>query len=187
MWFIFKIFFKDVIYLFLSRGEGREKERERNINVWLPLMHPPTGDLARNPGMCPDWQSNQWPFGSQAGTQSTEPHQPGLILFLCIHCNDSSLISDFLFFSFKDFIYSFLEGGEVREKERERNINVWLPPVHPPLGTWPVAQACALTGNWMGNPLVPRLALNPLSHISQGWFFFFLDYRLHFPASLHVL
>ena len=34
-------------------------------------------DLVHNPGMCPDWESNQQPFGSQAGTQSTEPHQPG--------------------------------------------------------------------------------------------------------------
>ena len=33
-------FFKDFIYLFLERGEGREKERERNINVWLPLALP---------------------------------------------------------------------------------------------------------------------------------------------------
>ena len=33
------------------------------------LHMPPTGDLACNPGMCPDWESNQWPFGSQAGTQ----------------------------------------------------------------------------------------------------------------------
>ena len=39
---------------------------------------PPTGDLARNPGMCPDQEWNQRPFGSQAGTQSTESHQPGL-------------------------------------------------------------------------------------------------------------
>ena len=31
----------------------REKERERNIDVWLPLMHPCTGDWARNPGLCP--------------------------------------------------------------------------------------------------------------------------------------
>ena len=38
----------------------------------------PTGDLTCNPGMCPDWASNQGgPFGSQAGVQSTEPHQPG--------------------------------------------------------------------------------------------------------------
>ena len=32
-------------------------------------------DLACNPGTCPNWESNQRPFGSQAGTQSTEPHQ----------------------------------------------------------------------------------------------------------------
>ena len=37
----------------------------------------PIGDLVHNPGMCPDWESNHQPFGSQAGTQSTEPHQPG--------------------------------------------------------------------------------------------------------------
>ena len=38
---------------------------------------PPTGDLARNPGKCPDWELNQRPFGSQASTQSTELYQPG--------------------------------------------------------------------------------------------------------------
>ena len=26
--------------------------------------------------MCPDWESNRWPFGSQACAQFTEPHQP---------------------------------------------------------------------------------------------------------------
>ena len=48
---------------------------------------------------------------------------------------------------FKGFIYLLLDTGEGSEKERERNINVWLPLVCPPLGTWPAAQACALTGN----------------------------------------
>ena len=38
---------------------------------------PPTGDLARHVGMGLDWELNQERFGSQAGTQSTEPHQPG--------------------------------------------------------------------------------------------------------------
>ena len=38
-----------------------------------------TGDLARNPHRCPDWESNQWPFGSQASTQSTKRHHPGPI------------------------------------------------------------------------------------------------------------
>ena len=69
--------------LYLERGEGREKERGRNINVWeihwLVASHtPPTGDLACNLGICPDWGSNRQPFHSQTGAQSTEPHQPGL-------------------------------------------------------------------------------------------------------------
>ena len=33
-------FFLRFIYLFLDRGEGREKERERNIQLWLPLTRP---------------------------------------------------------------------------------------------------------------------------------------------------
>ena len=72
--------FKDFIYLFLERGEGKEKEWERNIHVWLPLTCPPTGDLACNPGTCPGWESNLWPFGLQTRTQCTEPQQPGPIL-----------------------------------------------------------------------------------------------------------
>ena len=44
------------------------------------LSRAPTRDLACNPGMCPDWESNLQPFGSQAVTQSTELHQPGLFL-----------------------------------------------------------------------------------------------------------
>ena len=44
--------------------------------MWLPLIRN-TGDLACKPGMCPDWESNWRLFGSQASTQSTEPHQPG--------------------------------------------------------------------------------------------------------------
>ena len=62
---IFFSFLKDFIYSFVERGEGREKDRERSISVWLPLACPPTGDLACNPGMCPDWESICQPFGSQ--------------------------------------------------------------------------------------------------------------------------
>ena len=50
----------------------------------------------------------------------------------------------FCIYMFKDFIYLFLERGEGKEKEKEGNINVWLPHVHPLLGTWPATQACAL-------------------------------------------
>ena len=73
-------FLKHFIYLFLERGEGREKERERNINVCLPLECDPTGDLARNPNLCPEWELNQRLLCSQAGPQITQPHQPGLHL-----------------------------------------------------------------------------------------------------------
>ena len=38
---------------------------------------PPTGDPARNPGMCPEWESNLRFSGLQTGAQSTQPHQPG--------------------------------------------------------------------------------------------------------------
>ena len=41
---------------------------------------PSPGNVTQNPGMCSDWESNQRPFYSQA--QSTEPHQPGLILII---------------------------------------------------------------------------------------------------------
>ena len=71
------------------------------------------------------------------------------------------------FFFKKDFTYLFLEKGEGREKERERNINVWLPLMHSLLGTWPATQACALIGNRTSDPLVPRLVLNPLSHTTS--------------------
>ena len=75
----FLSFFKKFIYLFLERG--REGERGEKHECVVASWVPPTGDLALNPGTCPDWKSNQWPFGSQAGTQSTEPHQPALISF----------------------------------------------------------------------------------------------------------
>ena len=85
----FKILF---IYLFLRfyllifREKGRERDREGEKHQCVVASHaPPTGDLAHNPGMCPDWESNWQPFGSQAGTQSTEPHRPRLHLNFCTH------------------------------------------------------------------------------------------------------
>ena len=78
------------------------------------------------------------------------------------HFNSNDEISKPKFF--KDFINLFLERGEGREKERERNITVWLPPMCPSLGTWPATQACALTGN----PLVCRPTLCPLNYTIQG-------------------
>ena len=75
-----------------------------------------------------------------------------------------AVVITFLFFNFLKIFNLSLESGERREKERERNINVWFPLVRPHLGTWSSTQACALTGNQTGDPLVCRLVLSPLSH-----------------------
>ena len=64
------------MYLFLERGREGEREGEKYQCVVASCMTP-TGNLVSNQGMCPDWELNQGPFGSQVGTQSTEPQQPG--------------------------------------------------------------------------------------------------------------
>ena len=84
---LFTYFKKYFISLFLERGEGREKEMEKNIDVQelhqlVTSCTPLVGDLACNAVMCPGWESNQQPLGLWAGTQSTEPHQPGCKLYL---------------------------------------------------------------------------------------------------------
>ena len=72
----FYLFFKGLIDL--ERGRERERQGEEHQHVVAPHA-PPTGDLVCNPDVCPDWESNQRPFGSQASTQSTELYQLGLI------------------------------------------------------------------------------------------------------------
>ena len=57
-----------------------------------------------------------------------------------------------------------------REEEREGDIIVWLPLMHPLLGTWPATQACALTGNQTGDSLVPSVAFNPLTTSARAQF-----------------
>ena len=68
--------------LFIFKEKGREGEREGEEHQCVVTSHAsPTGDLARKPGMCPDWELNWQSFGSEASTQS-EPYQPGLITFI---------------------------------------------------------------------------------------------------------
>ena len=55
------------------------------------LLHTPYWGMAYNPGMGPDWELNSKPFGSQAGTQLTEPHQPGPNTFIFITYLDQFL------------------------------------------------------------------------------------------------
>ena len=58
-------------------GEGKRGENHPCV---VASHVPLTGDLTHNPGMCPNWESNQQPFGLQASIQSTEPHQPDKML-----------------------------------------------------------------------------------------------------------
>ena len=82
--------FYDFIYLFFGK-KGREGERdEEKHQCVVASPASPTGHLVFNPGMCPDWESNWWPFGSQAHTQYTELHQPDQPeIFQCIRSNKS--------------------------------------------------------------------------------------------------
>ena len=74
-------FFKILFIYFRQRGREGEREGEKHQCV-VASSTPPSGDLVSNPGLCPDWESNQQPFGSQTGAQSTEPHRPWFILQL---------------------------------------------------------------------------------------------------------
>ena len=54
-----KVLFFLRLYFFIFREQEREGEREREKHQCVVASHaPPTGDLACNPGMCPDWDSN---------------------------------------------------------------------------------------------------------------------------------
>ena len=84
------VFLKILFIYFFREGKGGRK-RGRETSMWGCLLCAPTGDLARNPGMCPDWEFNQWLFGSQAGAQSTQPHQPGTNVYSEGHQTDEYL------------------------------------------------------------------------------------------------
>ena len=63
----YRLLFLDFIYLFLERGREGEREGEKHQSVVASHVAP-TKDLDLNPGLCPDWELNLLPFGSQAGT-----------------------------------------------------------------------------------------------------------------------
>ena len=85
------VFFKR-FYLFIFRQRGWQGEREGETHQCVVASSvPSTWDLTHNPGMCPDWESNQHPFVSQAGIQYTEPHQQGQVLRYHLLTNISPL------------------------------------------------------------------------------------------------
>ena len=74
------LFLKNMLFIFRERGMEVKREGEKHQCV-VSSCASSTEDLVHNPGMCPDWESNLRLFGLQAGTQSTEPHQPGLFSY----------------------------------------------------------------------------------------------------------
>ena len=85
-------------FYFIFREKGREGERKGQKHQCVVVSNAPyTGDLACNPGMCPDWESNRRSFCSQANAQSTKPHQAGLY--------SSYLLSLFSYSIFHRYVY----------------------------------------------------------------------------------
>ena len=89
--------FKNVLYfsvycsfffllLVPERGERRDKERERNTDQ-LPPACAPAGDQTCDPGMCPDRELNQRPFGLQVTpSQLSHTGQGFSVLFFHTFC-----------------------------------------------------------------------------------------------------
>ena len=65
-----------IYYFFLERGVGNEKKRERNINVWLPLLQPLMGTWPATYA-CALTGNQTSNSGLQPRAQSTKAHQPG--------------------------------------------------------------------------------------------------------------
>ena len=80
-----------ILFIYFQRKGEREGEKHQCV---VTSHMPPAGDLARNPGMCPDWELNRQHFDLQAGTQFTEPHQPGLPLRFSVTTNFLFWVSD---------------------------------------------------------------------------------------------
>ena len=94
--FFFKILFN---YLYTKGKGGREGEKHQCV---VSFYAPPTGDLAYNPGMCPDWELNQQPFGLQArcSIHSATPARATMLFRMNeqIPCAPSDLGNDPLYF-----------------------------------------------------------------------------------------
>ena len=84
-------FFKKILFIYFERGEGREGEKHQCVAA---SCVPPTGDLACNPDMCPNRESD-WRLGFTGQHLTTEPHQPRQVFNL----NEDQL-ANFFFHTF---------------------------------------------------------------------------------------
>ena len=52
--------FKKILFIFIFKERGREGEKEGEKHQCAGVScAPPSRDLAHNPGMCPDWESDE--------------------------------------------------------------------------------------------------------------------------------
>ena len=106
-----------------------EREGEKHQCVVASLM-PPTGDLARNPGTCPDWRRNQGPFSSQT------------LWFTGWHSVHGATPARALYSEFKKPC-SYTEAAQNRKQQTEG------PPRGVPSTQWAHARSL-LSGEWGG-------------------------------------
>ena len=123
LWGIFFFFLKDLFIYLFSEREGGKKERERETLKCSCLSCTPNWGPFPKPRHLPDWELNRQPLWF-TGLHSIHWATPA-------RAEESS---NSKFFK-KILLFIFRERG--REGERERNINMWLPLMRPPLGTWP--------------------------------------------------
>ena len=71
----------ELFFLMFLKFIFREGERQGEKHHCVVASHTSlTGDLAHNPGMCPDWKSNQWPFGSLPALNPLSHSSQGALL-----------------------------------------------------------------------------------------------------------
>ena len=76
--------FKKILFYWLSERGEEKGERERSINVWLPLACPLVETWLQSRHA--PWDLNWQLFGLQIGNQSTELHQAEISFFFKTGC-----------------------------------------------------------------------------------------------------
>ena len=155
---------------------------------WVPAFEPKGRQFDSQSGHMPGLPS-KFPVGGCLLYTSPSPRdeQFHLLIALSIYSNnypslafDSFIVFRHLLFSLQRFsLLPLLKYISIPPSAILCSLHCFpasshihrLPLTHSQPGAWPATQACALTGNQTSNSLVHRLALNPLSHTSQGWCF----------------
>ena len=115
--------------------------------MWLPLVCPLLGAWPATHAYALGWESNQGPFGSQAGTQTTEPYHPGPVLstskfswnYFFFSTNSEftvffsyphpvpHLFMLFFYFHYKGFItFEFFEMNKVSSNHKVSNFKIFI-------------------------------------------------------------